>query len=400
MADISDYDRNKYRHRDPEDTAEPAEGTHKATYHQDPFAPKTNAVSQEAQAFSRDVAANRYRSERRHVSNGLPTAFERKEERRVAGSGAYGAHGVGEAVAPSSHRRRNIILAVLGVLLICLILWYASLAAAMRPGEDVSKVVTFPLPGKPYYVLLLGSDSREDTADDSRADSIMLARVDELAKKVTIVSLPRDLRVEIPGHGTDKLNASFAYGGVSCCIETVEKFANVDISYYACIYFSGFEQLVDDLGGVTVEVPEGTYYDGVRVPAGDAVTIDGEEALVLARCRHGDPPDQGAYAAGDYQRTLNQRNLVKAIAKKALHAPLWKMPGVITSVAQCVETNMPPYKLAFLALAMHGMDTDSMYMAVVPSSPKYINGVSYVIADNNAWSAMMTRVKAGEDPNC
>ena len=69
-------------------------------------------------------------------------------------------------------------------------------------------------------------------------------------------------------------------------------------------------QLVDKLGGVTVEVPEGTYYAGVSVPAGDAVQINGQEALVLARCRHGNPPDQGAYAMGDYQRTLNQRNLM------------------------------------------------------------------------------------------
>ena len=126
--------------------------------------------------------------------------------------------------------------------------------------------------------------------------------------------------------------------------------------------------------------------------------INGEQALVLARCRHGDPPDQGAYAAGDYQRTLNQRNLLQAMAKKILNGNPLAVPFFMTSLAGCVESNMPPAKMAWLALGLRGMDSSKMYSASAPATDAYIGGVSYQILSADAWASMRARLEAGEDP--
>ena len=232
--------------------------------------------------YSRDNAARRYATRERHVSNGRESVAHRLDRM----------HG-GAAAAGGTRWGKRAALAVVIVVVLAIVGWYLQVSLAMRPSDDVSGSVSGPGIGKPYYVLLMGSDSRDEAEDTARADSMILCRVDEAAKQVTMVSMPRDLLVEIPGHGKGKLNSALAYEGYSGAIDAVSKVAGVPISYYATIYFSGFEKLVDDLGGVTVQVPEGTYYDGVWVPAGDASRINGKEALVLARCRHGNPPDQG-----------------------------------------------------------------------------------------------------------
>ena len=318
--------------------------------------------------YSRVNAARRYATRERHVSNGRESVAHRLDRM----------HG-GAAAAGGIRWGKRAALAVVIVVVLAIVGWYLQVSLAMRPSDDVSGSVSGPGIGKPYYVLLMGSDSRDEAEDTARADSMILCRVDEAAKQVTMVSMPRDLLVEIPGHGKGKLNSALAYEGYSGAIDAVSKVAGVPISYYATIYFSGFEKLVDDLGGVTVQVPEGTYYDGVWVPAGDASRINGKEALVLARCRHGNPPDQGAYAAGDYQRTKNQRNLMKAIVKEIMGKPAWQV--------------------AELAFVMRGMDTEKMYSASAPASSKLSGGVWYEILDDSAWKKMMARVEAGQDPN-
>lgn len=338
--------------------------------------------------YSRDNAARRYATRERHTSNGRESLAHRLEDMR------------GDVAAAGGTRwGKRIALAVVIVVALAIVGWYLQVSLAMRPSDDVSGSVSGPELGKPYYVLLMGSDSRDEAEDTARADSMILCRVDEAAKQVTMVSMPRDLLVEIPGHGKGKLNSALAYEGYSGAIDAVSKVAGVPISYYATIYFSGFEKLVDDLGGVTVQVPEGTYYDGVWVPAGDASRINGKEALVLARCRHGNPPDQGAYAAGDYQRTKNQRNLMKAIVKEIMGKPAWQVPGLVSTVSGCIETNMPAWKMAEIAFVMRGMDTEKMYSASAPASSKLSGGVWYEILDDAAWKKMMARVEAGQDPN-
>ena len=262
----------------------------------------------------------------------------------------------------------GIVIALIAILAVggtAVGLWYSNIADNLKGDKQISNVAD-ATGDEPYYVLLLGGDSRQGTKEDNRSDSMMVARVDEQNKQVSLISIPRDLRVNMGEHGYQKINSAIEFGGYDYAIQIVNQLLGIQVNYYAFIYFDGFEQLVDKLGGVTVEVPEGTYYAGVSVPAGDAVQIDGKEALVLARCRHGNPPDQGAYAMGDYQRTLNQRNLIKAIGKKVLSSDVTQLPDLITGLSECVETNMSVTRIVSLAQNMQGMDMDAMEAEQLP----------------------------------
>lgn len=322
-------------------------------------------VSSEARAYSRSDAGGRYSAER----------------------------------AAKPKKKAGLIVAiVIGIILLVAAVggaaWYLTISKNLQGDKDI-KMVETEVSGEPYYVLLLGGDSREDSKEDNRTDSIMVARVDEANKKVSILSVPRDLRVNIDGHGYCKINSAIEYGGYDTVIDEVNQVLDIKINYYAFIYFSGFEKLVDQLGGVTVKVPEGTYYKGVWVPSGEAVEIDGREALVLARCRHGNPPDQGAYAMGDYQRTLNQRNLIKAIAKKILAQDPTLYPALIGSLTECVETNMSVSKIVAMATAMKGFDTDKIDTMQLPVCGDTVGGAWYAAMYEDVFQVVKANFKEG-----
>ena len=115
--------------------------------------------------------------------------------------------------------------------------------------------VTVPVPPSPsaMNVLVLGSDKRADEADaGSRSDTIILAHIDPDNNYFSLLSLPRDLRVDIPGKGTNKLNAAYALGGPALTIQTVEEITGVDINHYVEVSFDAFKDITDSLGGVYV----------------------------------------------------------------------------------------------------------------------------------------------------
>lgn len=306
-------------------------------------------------------------------------------------------------------RGKKIAIGIVAALAIVLIgvgfaaaSWYNDIAKNIEASGDITNLTT-PVADAPYYVLLIGSDSREGFEEEpvgdsvgERTDSIMVARVDEKNKQVSIISMPRDLRVNVDGYGYCKINSAVEHGGYDVVIRLLNKILDININYYAKIYFNGFEELVDTLGGVTVAVPEGTTYNYVDVPAGDAVTINGIQALTLARCRHGWPEDQGAYAMGDFQRTLNQRNLVKAIAKKVLEQDATQIPGLITSLSHCIETNMGVEKIIGLALNMKGMDTEAMDSAQLPIGASTIDGEWYALMYQDVFELMDKNFKEGK----
>ena len=352
------------------------------------------------------------RNSRRQQRGGQQQVRDSRNRSRADSAAMYSANNYVGRRSNAGHGSKKKRIALIVVIALVAILagvgvagalWYNNIASNLKGNNNIT-ATTAATADEPYYVLLLGGDSREgdvktEADEGNRTDSMMVARVDEKNKKVDLLSVPRDTRVYIEGHGHQKINSAIEFGGYDLAIKEVNELLGIKINYYAFIYFSGFEKLVDDLGGVTVQVPEGTYYDGVWVPAGDASRINGKEALVLARCRHGNPPDQGAYAAGDYQRTKNQRNLMKAIVKEIMGKPAWQVPGLVSTVSGCIETNMPAWKIAELAFVMRGMDTEKMYSASAPASSKLSGGVWYEILDDSAWKKMMARVEAGQDPN-
>ncbi|ACV21266.1 Putative transcriptional regulator yvhJ [Slackia heliotrinireducens] len=256
-------------------------------------------------------------------------------------------------------------------------------------------------PTDPFYVLLLGvdrSESRDGSAefgDVFRSDTIILARIDPTEKQATLISIVRDTYVDIEGYGPNKINAAHAFGGPALTVKTVSEFAGVPISHYVEVDFDGFEAAVDAVGGVDVDVPITIDDDdaGGYVAAGEQ-TLSGEEALILCRARHA----YDEYGDGDMYRAANQRMVIGALAEKVLAADTGTMLNLITDMSEYVTTDMSVAEIASVAMAMRGMDTDSIYSCSNPTTSAYENDVWYEYSNNQAWTVMMQRVDAGLSP--
>ena len=245
---------------------------------------------------------------------------------------------------------------------------------------------------EPFYLLLIGSDAREGDAA-SRSDVTMLVRVDAANATVDLVSIPRDMMVTIGGT-TQKINAAYAEGGAAQAVETVSEFAGVPISHYAEVDFSSLETLIDDLGGVWVNVPESfeAGNGGMSFEAGEQ-RLTGEQALAFARERYN-------VSGGDFGRAQAQRLVVQAVIQQVLSAPPTQLPGLVSQLAASVSTDMGLGDVIALAQDFQGSSAaTTIYSAACPSYSMSVDGVSYVCPEFDEWRAMMQRVDAGLDPN-
>lgn len=194
------------------------------------------------------------------------------------------------------------------------------------PGDDPSGGAgpsEPPETGTLNYVLL-GSDSRDPgDAADGRSDSIMVVHLNNARDKAYIISFPRDMYVDIPGHGKDKINAAYLLGGPALTVQTLEALTNVRMDHVALIGLEGFIRLTEDLGGVTVTNKTAFTSHGFDYPKG-RITIAGEEALWFVRERKSLPE-------GDLDRAENQRKVIQAIVAKGLSADVISDPARFTA---------------------------------------------------------------------
>ncbi len=312
------------------------------------------------------------------------------------------------AQARSQRRTHRIVKTVL-VCVLAIVVAAAGLGAAylgninsrLRKNIDSSLLGTLSKKeaGKPFYMLLLGVDKDEARAKGSeygssegayRSDSIMLVRIDPQKKKATLVSIPRDLRVDMGEYGTQKINAAYALGGPTLAVKTVQKLSGVKISHYAEIDMDGMEKVVDAVGGVTVNLGvavKDPKYTKLDLPAGK-VKLNGKKAALLCRARHA----YDSYGAGDFYRAANQRAVIAAVAKKVLSSDVATMTKTVTAMADMVHTDMSATDIVSLASDMRGMDTSKDIMTgMAPTDSSYISGGWYEILRESAWEKMMAR---------
>lgn len=228
-----------------------------------------------------------------------------------------------------------------------------------------------PGAGRGTNWLLVGSDSRQGlTAEQQqdlstggdigtgRTDTILLVHVPALGSSAptTMVSIPRDSYVPIPGHGKDKINSAFAMGGATLLTQTVEQATGLRLDHYAEIGFSGFAALVDALGGITVcpTAPISDPLAGIDLPAG-CQKLEGRAALGYVRSR--DTP------RADLDRMVNQRHFMSALLHRASSPSVWLNPFRWYSVpraaadALTVDQGDHVWDLARLGWALHGSPT-------------------------------------------
>ena len=303
-------------------------------------------------------------------------------------------------------KAKKVILIVLAVIVVLCVAVGAAAALYMNSISDSMKidseqqseldtVLSESTVQEPYYVLLLGSDARaNDTA--SRSDTMILVRVDANVGKATLVSIPRDTKVEIEGHGTQKINAAYAFGGPAGAVEAVENMSGIEISHYAEIHFDELEKAVDQLGGIWVDVPvssnqTGSSHSKYQFSAG-MQKMSGEQVLAFARERYG-------YNEGDFQRAENQRIVVQSLADAVLSLPPTDLPGTVQSLANCISTDYSLNELIELAQTFQSAEHYYFYSAMVPSTTQTIDGVSYTITLEDEWANMMQMVDTGQDPS-
>jgi polyisoprenyl-teichoic acid--peptidoglycan teichoic acid transferase len=170
--------------------------------------------------------------------------------------------------------------------------------------------------------VLLGSDSRDPDGGSGRSDTIMIVHLNAKRNQAYIISFPRDMYVSIPGHGRNKINAAYAFGGVPLTIRTLEKLTGVRMDHVVLADFDGFIELTNDLNGVTVTNRNAFSTHGYHFPVGE-ITVRGEQALWYVR-------ERKALPRGDLDRAENQRNVIKAIVAKGLSARVISNPERFT----------------------------------------------------------------------
>lgn len=223
-------------------------------------------------------------------------------------------------------------------------------------------------------VLLIGDDRRPEEGR-ARSDTIIVASFDRTAGRAVLISVPRDTRVYIPGHGPDKINAAYALGGVELTRQVVSALLGIEIPYYVTADFEGFRKAIDALGGVTLEVERRMYYPEEDIDLYPGLQrLDGRNALAYVRFRH--------YPNGDVDRTEHQRRFLLALAQEVMQPrTLTRLPQLLPVVLQHVHTNLTLSQVLELAALAPQVDLSQVTAMTLPGSFLDLPGVSYWMVD-------------------
>ncbi|WP_096185797.1 LCP family glycopolymer transferase [Evansella halocellulosilytica] len=184
----------------------------------------------------------------------------------------------------------------------------------------------------PLAFLLLGVDTRE--ADSGRSDTMMVITANPEDNSMKMVSIPRDTRTEIVGRGTtEKINHAYAHGGPEMAMDTVENYLDIPIDYFMTVNMEGFKDIVDALGGVTVDNDFAFNQSGHSFDAGE-LFLNGDEALAYARMRKAD-------SRGDLGRNDRQRQIINSIIEEgAQFSSVTKAQSLLDAMGNNIATNL------------------------------------------------------------
>ncbi len=292
------------------------------------------------------------------------------------------------------------------------ILWFVNVGqgalAEADTDDDVSDVLDSSTGDLTF--LVIGSDTREGledlknfgTAGGERGDVIMLVRVNQDGT-AQMLSIPRDLWVDIPGHGQEKINAAYAFGGPTLMVQTVKQNLGVEINHYVEVDFVGFMDMIDEIGGVEIffPYPARDSSSGLDVDAGN-LRLDGKTALAYARSRKYQELQNGSWvsvAANDIGRTARQQEVVRAILSSL------KSPSSITDAGEIagslarhmtIDTRLAASSVAQLAWDFRGILGGNIEGATLPVVDGRVGNASVVHRDEPAAANMLRNFASGQ----
>lgn len=242
-----------------------------------------------------------------------------------------------------------------------------------------------------------------DAVEPHRTDTMQLVSVDSERGHLGILSIPRDTRVELPGYGWRRINEANALGGAELAVQAVEDLLGIKIDYWLRVDFSGFEQIVDALGGVEIDIPYHMQYTDtaqnlyIDLPAGRH-RLNGEQALHYVRYRDGlgdvslVDPRRNEYGG----RIVRQLEFMKILIREALKpSNIWNSPQMIVRLMELVDTNMSISTGIRLAGALSQVDFDTIDTQVLPGRGETIGGASYWVYDEALVREAVNRVVLG-----
>lgn len=218
-------------------------------------------------------------------------------------------------------------------------------------------------------LLMLGVDRRGN--EPARSDTIIVAFLDLETKQTKLLSIPRDTLVSVPGYRDTKINHAHAYGGPDLTAEAISEFIDVPVSKYVALDFDGFRDIVDILGGVTLDIDQRMYHpsEGIDLYPGEGQHLDGDKALQFVRYRG---------KAGDIGRIENQQKFLRTFADQAISlGTVVKLPSLIKEIGENTETNLTLKEMIGLAKIAQGVREGQIETYTLPGEPVYIGGVSY-----------------------
>ncbi|MDD4526832.1 MAG: LCP family protein [Candidatus Margulisbacteria bacterium] len=222
-------------------------------------------------------------------------------------------------------------------------------------------------------ILVLGID---DVKGIGRSDTIMVVNVNRATKKIGLLSIPRDSRVNIKGHGLDKINHAYAYGGINLVKETLTELLQTPIKYHVVLKLGGVKDIINEIGGVDIDVQKRMYY---MDKAGDLYIdfkpgqqeMNGEQATSFLRFRHDEK--------GDIGRIGRQQQFIKAVISKMLMPQnLVKLPKLISEKEKYVDTNLSVGQMLGLAVEFKdSLESGKLNVNTLPGAIMLVDGLYY-----------------------
>lgn len=256
---------------------------------------------------------------------------------------------------------------------------------ARQAGEKAAAKQPDDASDKPLDVLVLGVDKRPDASqgESTRSDTMMLVRITPSTGRIKLLSVPRDLYVEVEPGVKDKINAAYAYGGVDQAESVMEDVTGVEIDNYAVVDFEGFEKVVDIIGGVKLNVRQGVFPEKWHMGEG-VQRLNGHKALLYARYR-GTP-------RADLDRIDHQQKLLGALRRQAFRwNSVTKLPGIIKATNDNVSTDLGVWQAIPLAraLLLNGRD-GKMTSSELQGYPTYLDdGTQVLMPEQGANEAIL-----------
>lgn len=261
-----------------------------------------------------------------------------------------------------------------------------------------AQAVTVQTEAENINILLIGQDKREGESGN-RSDTMILCSFQPETKKLYLTSFLRDLYVPIPGHGSNRINAAYAFGGAPLLKDTIEKNFAVTIDGCVEVDFDQFAQIIDTLGGVTIELRQDEA-DFISQETGSAIgdgvqTLDGVQALAYARIRKLDRD-------GDFSRTARQRRVLEEVWRNYKNSGLLTLVKTMGNLLPMLKTDMGSGEvmgyavqvfphLAQMEIVSRRIPEDGQY------SDRKIDGMYVLVADMNAARASIREMLSPQE---